>query len=88
MCCHYLFYFQTIGNHQLYIMSITIHYSTITGIHRTQVSSHKDMLRVEMDHSIPHIDPEDPGIKGKVYWSTKPDSSQPKQTLLEATKPD
>ena len=38
---------------------VTIKSSSVTGIHRTKVSSHEDVtLLVHEDNSIPHIDPQ------------------------------
>ena len=64
-------------------MSIVMKFSSVTGIHKTLVSSHKDVvLAVEMDNSIPHIDPEcmrvmfpttvPSSLMGEVMWPKNP----------------
>ena len=64
-------------------MSIVIKFPSVTGIHKTLVSSHKDVvLAVEMDNLILHIDPEcmrvmfpttvPSSLMGEVTWPKNP----------------
>lgn len=62
---------------------VTIKSSSVTGIHRTKVSSHEDVtLLVHEDNSIPHIDPQcmkvmfpmhvDAQLREEIVWPKNP----------------
>ena len=65
-------------------MAIVIQHSTITGIHKTMISSHQTVsLSVEKDYSIPHIDPlcmkvmfpmhVVEGLEDRIVWPRNPE---------------
>ena len=75
-------------------MAIMIRYSTITGIHRTKVSSHESTnLDVEMDNSISHIDPMcmkvvfpanvPAALRDEVTWPKNPDHKRYQDQLVK-----
>ena len=75
-------------------MAIVIRYSTITGIHRTKVSSHESInLDVEMDNSIPDIDPMcmkvvfpanvPAAFRDEVTWPKNPDHKRSSSTTFQ-----
>ena len=75
-------------------MAIVIRYSTITGIHRTKVSSQESIyLDVEMDNSIPDIDPMcmkvvfpanvPAAFRDEVTWPKNPDHNWSSSTTFQ-----